>query len=290
MSASPESQDRPRASCFHCRSSKRRCDKTLPSCQLCRRKSVECRYPRRRGQTSASPDQSPSNPDDTAAAITNSVPSLSHQAGSELPAEQITTTAIRFLAPDLFRDLRLQVSQLEGGIPDDVAFHLGNRQQMQKTTIAFLKLTRSWMPIVSGKRHLAAVLNPLLVSVRRTTALLALSMKLCCLSTDDKTDADERHTLYLLAKSFYAEVERTEDTCIQVMQAGILIAVFEIGDAIYPAAYLTVGALARYAMAMGLNKINQDALGQNAEATAGASWVDIEEMRRVWWGTLILDR
>jgi hypothetical protein len=34
-------------------------------------------------------------------------------------------------------------------------------------------------------------------------------MKLCCLSTDDKTDADERHTLYLLAKSFYAEGERT---------------------------------------------------------------------------------
>jgi hypothetical protein len=74
------------------------------------------------------------------------------------------------------------------------------------------------------------------------------------------------------------------------MQSAVFVAVFEMGDAIFPAAYLTVGALARYGMATGMDKINQTALGKDCAATVGASWADIEEMRRVWWGTLILDR
>ncbi|KLP02493.1 Zn(II)Cys6 transcriptional activator [Fusarium fujikuroi] len=172
-------------------------------------------------------------------------------------------------------------------MPAEIEVQLGGRQQMQDTTKEFLLLTRSWMPIINGKRHLAAVLNPL-APLPRPAALLALCMKLCCLSVDE---TKEKRVLYDLVKKFYAEVEVQEDSCVQVMQAAVFIAVFEMGDAIFPAAYLTVGALARYGMAMGMYKINQDALGKNCGTVAiGASWADIEEMRRVWWGTLILDR
>lgn len=34
-------------SCFSCRRSKRRCDKNLPTCQLCIHKGLKCSYPRR---------------------------------------------------------------------------------------------------------------------------------------------------------------------------------------------------------------------------------------------------
>ncbi|KAF6516217.1 hypothetical protein HZS61_003420 [Fusarium oxysporum f. sp. conglutinans] len=112
-------------------------------------------------------------------------------------------------------------------------------------------------------------------------------MKLCCLPVDK---VEEKRVLYDLVRRFYAEVEVQEDSCVQVMQSGVFIAVFEMGDAIFPAAYLTVGALVRYGMAMGMDKINQDVLGKDCGAAAGASWADIEEMRRVWWGALILDR
>ncbi|EMT62993.1 hypothetical protein FOC4_g10013187 [Fusarium odoratissimum] len=198
----------------------------------------------------------------------------------------VNARAIRFLAPDLFRDLHLQLPRMEWDMPVEIEAQLGGRQQMQETTKAFLQLTRSWMPIVNGKRHLATVLNPL-VPHRRPTALLALCMKLCCLPVDK---VEEKRVLYDLVKRFYAEVERQEDSCIQVMQSAVFIAVFEMGDATFPAAYLTVGALARYGMAMGMDKINQDVLGKDCGAAAGASWADIEEMRRVWWGALILDR
>lgn len=287
MSVSLEHATRARASCFHCRSSKRRCDKTLPKCHLCSRKRVECRYPQRRGQRSASPDNSSDNRDHVAITATDSTSTLHQDNVFEFPSELVITTAIRFLAPDLFRDLRLQVPRMGCDVPNEVATHLGDRQQMQQTTSAFLRLMQSWMPVVNGKRHLAAVLNPLQLPLRRPTALLALCMKLCCLPADQSL---EKVSLYSVVKRLYYEVERIEDDCLEVMQSAVFIAIFEIGEALFSAAYLTVGALARYGMAMGMDKINQDALGNKASVTAGASWLVIEEMRRVWWATLILDR
>ncbi|KAF4335867.1 Zn(II)Cys6 transcriptional activator [Fusarium beomiforme] len=246
---------------------------------------VECRYPQRRGQKSASPIDPA--PDSQRSNTAHNSGSSSAQTTSRLASTELTTTrAIHFLAPDLFHDLRLQVPRMDWDIPAEIEMQLGGRQQMQETTKEFLSLTRSWMPVVNGKRHLAAVLNPL-VPLRRPTALLALCMKLCSLPIDD---VDGKRVLYELVKQFYAEVEGVEEPCVQIMQSAVFIAVFEIGDAIHPAAYLTVGALARYGMSIGLDKINQKPLGEDCAAAVGASWMDVEEMRRVWWGTLILDR
>ncbi|KAF4958945.1 hypothetical protein FGADI_2024 [Fusarium gaditjirri] len=266
MSTSLQPTGRARASCFHCRD------------------NLECRYPQRRGQKAASPIDDTLNIEDTA---TRSSDTNYHEAiQSEKAKELRNARAIRFLAPDLFRDLHLQLSRMEWDMPAEIEAQLGGRLQMQDTTKSFLELTKSWMPIINGKRHLAAVLNPL-APLPRPTALLALCMKLCCLPIDKP---EEKRVLYDLVKRFYAEVEAQEDSCVQVMQSAVFIAVFEMGDAILPAAHLTIGALVRYGMAMGMDRINQDVLGKDCGATAGASWADIEEMRRVWWGALILDR
>ncbi|RBQ76459.1 hypothetical protein FVER14953_03320 [Fusarium verticillioides] len=276
----PGSRARASGSCFSCRERKRRCDKSLPTCYLCRRKGIGCYYPQHRGQKNPSPiEDGPSLGNVTAGGASETT---QPEKGQDL----VNAEAIRFLAPDLFRDMNLQIPRHEWQMPAEIEAQLGSQQQMQETTKAFLQLTKSWMPIVNGKRHLAAALNPL-VPLRRPTALLALCMKLCCLPVDK---VEEKRVLYELVKKLYAEVERQEDSCFQLMQSAVFIAVFEMGDAIFPAAYLTVGALARYGMAMGMNKINQTALGKNCAATVGASWADIEEMRRVWWGALILDR
>jgi hypothetical protein len=192
--------------------------------------------------------------------------------------------AISFLAPDLFREVSLEIPHHNFYIPEDVTFNLGDRQRLRETALQFFQIT--WMPGISRKRYLNAVLNPL-SPLRRSASLLALCMKLSCLVLRDDGD-EERTSLYRLVKKFYSEVESTEGLCVQVLQAGILIGIFEIGDAIYPAAYLTVGACARYGVAMGLDKINQDRMGGDHDRPV--SWIEIEERRRAWWGVLILDR
>lgn len=276
------------ASCFFCRRSKRRCDKNLPACQLCIKKGLKCSYPRRRGQRAASPPsgvRGSESGDDSNSAHAEPVVAQSSNVSQFQPVSSTSSfavnAAISFLAPDLFREAGLEIPRLDLGIPDEVSLHLGDSQQVLETATKFFQMT--WTPIVSRKRHLAAVLNPLSPS-RRPTVLLHLCMKLCCLPVDD----ENRTSLYRLIKRFYSEVESTGDLCVQVLQAAILIAVFEIGDAIYPAAYLTVGGCARYGIAMGLDKINKYRLG--GKHTRAVSWMEIEEKRRVWWAVLTLDR
>jgi hypothetical protein len=63
-----------------------------------------------------------------------------------------------------------------------------------------------------------------------------------------------------------------------------LIAIYELGQAIYPAAFLSIGACARYAGALGIDKNDGLLLGQQL------SFCEIEERRRIWWGILVLDR
>lgn len=279
-------------SCFLCRRGKRRCDKNLPSCQLCTRKGWKCTYPERRGQRSASPSHSldrvesvnDPNPVVTRPPSTYNGIFAGHQAASPSTSSFAVNMAISFLAPDLFREVSLEIPRPNLDIPEHVAFNLGDRRRLRETALQFFNIT--WMPIISRKRYFNAVLNPLF-PLRRPTSLLALCIKLCCLEVRDDGD-EERTSLYRLTKKFYSEVESTELLCIQVLQAGILIAHFEIGDAIYPAAYLTVGACARYGVAMGLDKINQERMG--GDHNRAVSWMEIEERRRAWWGVLILDR
>ncbi|CRL22637.1 Fungal transcriptional regulatory protein, N-terminal [Penicillium camemberti] len=279
------------ASCFFCRRSKRRCDKNLPTCQLCIKKGLKCSYPHRRGQRAASPPcgvHGSESGDDSNSAHAEPVVAQSSKVSQFQPISSTSSfavnAAISFLAPDLFREAGLEIPRLDLGIPDEVSLHLGDSQQVLETARKFFQMT--WMPIVSRKRHLAAVLNPLSPS-RRPTVLLNLCMKLCYLPVNDD-DGRKRTSLYRLIKKFYSEVESTGDLCVQVLQAAIFIAVFEIGDAIYPAAYLTVGGCARYGIAMGLDKINKTRLGGEHNRTA--SWMEIEEKRRVWWAILNLDR
>lgn len=276
-----------RTSCFSCRRSKRRCDKTLPVCQLCSRRGLRCSYPQRRGQRSPSPSDSSRGTGSIIIGPASADSATGSQFGQVLRISSsfATTSAIKFLAPDLFREACLEVSRLDLDIPDDVTLQLGDSQQIRDTTAQFFQLTRSWMPIVNRKRHLATALNPLAPS-RRPTALLALCMKLCCLPVLDD-EGEGKSSLYRLAKSFYSEVEGTESLSVQVLQAAVCIALFEIGNAIYPAAYLTVGACARYGTAMGLDKINKDRTGGDYHT---GSWIEFEETRRVWWAILILDR
>ena len=89
---------------------------------------------------------------------------------------------------------------------------------------------------------------------------------------------------YLAAKRFYADVEAAGIYKLQVLQAGILLALYELGHAIYPQAYLSIGTCARFAIAFGF-----DEKGTRVN-NAACDWIEHEERKRAWWAILILDR
>lgn len=64
----------------------------------------------------------------------------------------------------------------------------------------------------------------------------------------------------------------------------ILLAFYELGHGTYPAAFLTVGTCARYAVALGLDR--DIFLWDQTDS----GWAAMEERHRAWWAVVILER
>lgn len=79
-------------------------------------------------------------------------------------------------------------------------------------------------------------------------AMLFLAMKLITKPITPVPDL----TLYHEAKTFLALLEGDGVISLLLIQAIILIAVYELGHAIYPAAWMTTGSCARYSDVLGI--------------------------------------
>jgi hypothetical protein len=91
------------------------------------------------------------------------------------------------------------------------------------------------------------------------------------------------HTTYQLAQRSIQEAELAGLLSLRLLQARILLLIFEYGHAVFPAAYLSVAACARHGVALGVNRSLKT---RNSSQTA----LDTEEARRAWWTILLLDR
>lgn len=142
----------------------------------------------------------------------------------------------------------------------------------------------TYLPVVSKIRLYQHLANPM-HEPGSDMALLFLAMRLACSEISDGMPPQTQ--LYIDVKSFYTFVESQNGFTIQLIQAGQLISLYEMGHAIYPAAYLTVGNCARVGHAMGLHAALKDTPQVLPRPT---TWTEHEERRRVWWGVVILDR
>jgi hypothetical protein len=194
-----------------------------------------------------------------------------------------TARAVQFLAPRIFRDIRLEIPRRDVPIPSDVAAYVGDSQQVRDIAAVLFSRDASWLPIVCRNHFFNTSLNPL--SPRRAEdTLLALCMKLYCTTTAVHHESSQKTALYRTSKRYHSEIEVAGLMSLHVLQATIFIALYEIGHAIYPAAYLTVGACARYGVALGLDRLMTD------NSDFNRSWMEVEEKRRSWWAVLALDR
>ncbi len=82
-------------------------------------------------------------------------------------------------------------------------------------------------------------------------AMLFLAMKLVTALPSEHIKPAES-PLYTAAKRFLALLEASGAVSLQYLQSMLLVAVYEMGHAIYPAAWMTVGACSRYADMIGI--------------------------------------
>ena len=290
MSSTSDDSTHTRAhqACVSCRKQKRKCDKVLPACSLCTRLSRACDY--RDGPSSASSDDF--------VELRQKVQELearleSKQAGhgnglvsSNNTSNQFAVNAfpaVFFLDFEIFQECRLDIPRPAVSVPEEVHAML-NEDDIGRMVEAYFSTIHKWFPIVSRKR-LYLTLSSSNACHGAELALLLLCMKLI---TQPPTDGSRsaQNTLYLTAKTFSTVVESSASMTIQMAQSALLLCAYEVGHSIYPAAYLSAGHCGRLVYALGLH----DRKGAPQMIKRPGAWAEQEEMRRVCWGTLLLDR
>lgn len=145
-----------------------------------------------------------------------------------------------------------------------------------ETSQEFFDTIHIWMLVISRKR-----VN-LGIAVQRggpDIAMLFLAMRLI-ISPPDSINAE---SLYSLTKSFSATLEGAGFISPQCLQALLLVALYEYSQAIYPAAWITVGVCARYLELLGIscsasrtNEITQNVrqAPHHVERPLG-TWIDV---------------
>lgn len=196
-----------------------------------------------------------------------------------------------FLDAEAFQRARLELPSSPLRIPQQVTDLVGDLTATRSVAAEYFETIHLWLPFMSKKLFYEHVLNPL-YSPAPHAKLLFLCMRLVVSVPSPAPEkgsmqAEEepwQAPIYLSAKSFLADLEMAGICSIQILQAAILIALFELGHGIYPSAVLTVGQCVRYGVAFGFD-------GKYRTGTEkGSDWIEAEERKRAWWAVLILDR
>ncbi|KAL7803498.1 N-terminal binuclear Zn cluster-containing protein [Trichoderma aethiopicum] len=278
--------------CLACRDSKRRCDRALPQCRGCLQKRIVCDYPYRRKKRERKSQPAPLKAvvsptsglltDQVSLTAETSQPSPEYDVFHHGSSQSVTANFLteRFLDPEAFISAQLKVPEpsVDHLITKEVSDFVGDVANVKAISDKFFASVHEWMPIVSKIQFLANLVS-WLTHKRAELFFLILAMRL-----SSEQVSNPRTALYQVTKYLQFRLEHSGVLSLQVIQASVLVTLYEIGHGVYPSAFLSIAGCARYATALG---IDQSILCRDL---SGISWNELEERRRVWWSILVLDR
>lgn len=207
-------------------------------------------------------------------------------AANQTPQKDTVTNAVNdklatahFLDAAYWSESGLQLPLANLPLSQDILDYVKDPWQVAEQ---WFRETSPWLPILSVKHFTSNVLQPLHELPSDVVILLAC-MKVMAWAPSG--ESNPRTVCYAAAKRSLFEAETLGMLSTTTLQAMIILNLYEIAHAIYPAAYLSIGACARYGMALGVDR--QDKVDLNGREL---SLLEQEERRRAWWVVVILDR
>jgi hypothetical protein len=189
-----------------------------------------------------------------------------------------------FLDPDIPKLLRLSPFTVDATTPHGVLEYLGGPSGIREIKSRYFDSSHRWMPFISRLRTDRAIDNALENNnLSADLGLLVLSMKL--VEQEPMADSPENLPIYIAAKQFASTLENAGCYSLRRLQASLLITAYEMGHAILPAAYMTIGYCARQGILLGIHDQRASQMLGNVR-----TWQEWEERERVWWFVIILDR
>lgn len=166
---------------------------------------------------------------------------------------------------------------------------LGDVNQIEETVARYFDTIFLRMPVLS-RNAFTARLSKVYTHPQADFTLLCLSIHLLIQRPDELESAGNHEqtmhsSTYVMIRSFVGVLQSLATPTVEFIQAMLLVAFFEMGHGIYPAASISIATCARSAHAIGLNK-----RPVAAETDPSLDRVLVELRARVWWSILILDR
>lgn len=159
----------------------------------------------------------------------------------------------------------------------------GTEANLSDVAAGYFATIHQWMPMISKKRFYER-LELLDVGPCYEVMLLACSMYLIIQVPADADVVNEPRRIYQVIKHLVASVESADLMSIELVQSKLLVSLFEIGHALYSAAYISIGACARIGIVLGINEKQKQSIHK------ASAWTRLEEEKRLWWGIVITDR
>ncbi|KAK0761726.1 hypothetical protein N5P37_004525 [Trichoderma harzianum] len=204
---------------------------------------------------------------------------------NELWAPRVEFPSVYFVDRYVFQQHRIHVPTACPGTDAFPTNFIGATQVEQDSYVsAFFNGVHRWLPVLDEERFRARLLGKTPTELPADVALLLLCMRLITSAPSESSRNGTRTDLHLAAKQGFLNMEMAGVLSVECLEAGLLISLYEINHAIYPSAFLSVGACTRYSQAMGFG-------GPNAlKLRPPYNRSELEESRRLWWAVVLLDR
>ncbi|PYH77564.1 hypothetical protein BO82DRAFT_344533 [Aspergillus uvarum CBS 121591] len=279
--------------CATCKARKKRCDKSLPCCGYCAHRNLVCRY------QNTSPNLPPHTPD---ANLSRSSPAQSSRSVRRGYGFDSVSTAKYVSPPILFPSLASSLYLPTDGQTPTSASRLCTETQrllgsmglyLDEISVRYFQGIHAFVPIISRRRFHGRLLS-FGADPQPDFALLLLCMGLLTNSADPlgqlspqrpHPSADEV-TLYVATKSLMAQAHALLPLTTHLIQAGVLLAVYEYALGYPERAFVTIGTYARMAYAAGM----QSAPSVNTTSTTRTDWLEEQEENNTRWGIRICER
>lgn len=257
--------------CLHCKLRKRRCSKGLPSCALCtklvhanevqikllilRRLLVQCDYEYGPSRLHYPEPRQPTH---------NSQSRPTHE-----PVAAGLTTAARLISDMSLSSLNSMCQEMS--IHEQILeILISNDESVPSVISKYFQTVDTWLPILYPK----SFQMPHDVEL----SSLLLSMYLITRSPTDELGG-ARSLLYFQVKALHSALIFSGKASIDVVQAGVLITIYEQGHGMTEVAQMTLSTSSRIAIKM---------LG--AQRSLVTEDIENTELGRVWWAIVMIDR
>lgn len=148
---------------------------------------------------------------------------------------------------------------------------------MQSVTALYFRTIDVWLPIISPQKCIDR-LETLNSDNNPELSNLLLAMYLVTRQPGNSSNIREMQSpVYFEAKTLLAALTSSGNSAIEVIQAGVLLSLYEQGHGMIDVAQLTMSVCTRMAMKMKV-------------ALRAATEIQNTDFGRLWWGLVILDR